>query len=92
MPGKEKDPSHFTGRPVWAEVSLSALAENYRAIREHVNPASEERKTPRKVLSIGLGTGILMAEVVKHGVAGSTCGGGRSATSSRIRSTISSST
>jgi alanine racemase len=57
MPGKKKDPSHFTGRPVWAEVSLSALAENYRAIREHVNPASEERKTPRKVLSIVKGNG-----------------------------------
>jgi alanine racemase len=57
MPGKKKNPSDFTGRPVWAEVSLSALAGNYRAIRDHVNPASEKRSTPRKVLSIVKGNG-----------------------------------
>jgi hypothetical protein len=27
------------GRPVWAEVSASALAHNLRAIRDYVNPA-----------------------------------------------------
>jgi alanine racemase len=57
MPRKKKDPRDFIGRPVWAEVSLSALAENYRAIREYVNPASEKRQTPRKVLSIVKGNG-----------------------------------
>jgi alanine racemase len=42
---------------VWAEVSVSALAENYRAIRDYINPVSEKRKTPRKVLSIVKGNG-----------------------------------
>ncbi len=42
---------------MWAEVSVSALAENYRAIRDYINPASEKRKTPRKVLSIVKGNG-----------------------------------
>jgi alanine racemase len=40
------------GRPVWAEVSTSALTQNLRAIRAHVNPPTEKRKTPRMVLSI----------------------------------------
>src|SRR5260370_15402733 len=44
-------------RPVWAEVSLSALKENLRAIRNYVNPAEEKRKTPRKILSIVKGNG-----------------------------------
>src|SRR5689334_22664260 len=44
-------------RPVWAEVSVSALTHNLRAIRDFVNPASENRKTPRKVLSIVKGNG-----------------------------------
>src|SRR5499427_7128213 len=39
-------------RPVWAEVSLGALAHNLAAIREYVNPPGEHRKTPRKILSI----------------------------------------
>jgi alanine racemase len=39
-------------RPVWAEVSLSALTHNLRAIRDYVNPKGEKRKTPRKVLAI----------------------------------------
>jgi alanine racemase len=39
-------------RPVWAEVSLSALTHNLQAIRKFVNPAEEKRKTPRKILSI----------------------------------------
>jgi alanine racemase len=43
---------NFVGRPVWAEVSLSSLTGNLQAIRDYVNPASEKRKTPRKVLSI----------------------------------------
>ena len=44
-------------RPIWAEVSLSALAENFQAIRRFVNPLSEKRKTPRKILSIVKGNG-----------------------------------
>jgi len=49
---KNSNPGDFVGRPVWAEVSLSTLAGNLRAIRDYVNPASEKRKIPRKVLSI----------------------------------------
>jgi alanine racemase len=49
---KNPSPPDFVGRPVWAEVSLSALTGNLRAICDYVNPAAEKRKTPRKVLSI----------------------------------------
>jgi alanine racemase len=45
------------GRPVWAEVSTSALTDNLRAIRDYVNPTTEQRKTPRLVLSIVKGNG-----------------------------------
>jgi alanine racemase len=45
------------GRPVWAEVSASALTHNLQAIRNYVNPADEKRKTPRLVLSIVKGNG-----------------------------------
>lgn len=48
---------HFVGRPVWAEVSLGALGHNLNAIRSYVNPASEKRQTPRKVLAIVKGNG-----------------------------------
>lgn len=44
-------------RPIWAEVSLSTLAENFRAIRKFVNPPNEKRKTPRKILCIVKGNG-----------------------------------
>ncbi len=44
-------------RPVWAEISLSALAYNFNAIRKYVNPPAEKRKTPRLVLSIVKGNG-----------------------------------
>ncbi|HXR32930.1 MAG TPA: alanine racemase [Verrucomicrobiae bacterium] len=57
MPRVKKNPADFTGRPVWAEISLSALARNFQAIRDYINPASEKRKTPRKVLSIVKGNG-----------------------------------
>ena len=40
------------GRPVWAEISRSALTFNLHSIRDFVNPREEKRKTPRKVLSI----------------------------------------
>jgi alanine racemase len=49
---KNQSSPDFIGRPVWAEVSLSALTGNLRAIRDYVNPATEKRRTPRKVLSI----------------------------------------
>ena len=54
MTRSQKNQSHpdFVGRPVWAEVSLSALTGNLRAIREYVNPPGEKRQTPRKVLCI----------------------------------------
>jgi len=45
------------GRPVWAEVSTSALTHNLRVIRDYVNPPTEQRKTPRLVLSIVKGNG-----------------------------------
>jgi alanine racemase len=48
----KKNPGDFVGRPVWAEVSLSALKHNLQAIRNYVNPTSEKRQIPRKVLSI----------------------------------------
>ncbi|HEY2459242.1 MAG TPA: alanine racemase [Candidatus Acidoferrum sp.] len=51
MAAKQKSVK-LDGRPVWAEVSESALRHNLHAIRDFVNPASEKRKTPRKVLSI----------------------------------------
>lgn len=57
MRGKKNDPNKFIGRPVWAEVSFSALADNYRTIRDYINPTSEKRKTARKVLSIVKGNG-----------------------------------
>ena len=57
MRGKKNDPNKFIGRPVWAEVSVSALADNYRSIRDYINPTSEKRITARKVLSIVKGNG-----------------------------------
>src|SRR5262250_2431248 len=45
------------GRPVWAEVSLAALTHNLHTIRDFVNPKSENRSTPRKILSIVKGNG-----------------------------------
>ena len=52
MAKTKKSPVDFAGRPVWAEVSLNALRENLAAIRGYVNPESDGRETPRKVLSI----------------------------------------
>jgi alanine racemase len=51
-----KTPS-VTGRPVWAEVSLSALTHNLHAIRDFVNPPGEKRSVPRKILSVVKGNG-----------------------------------
>jgi len=53
----QKSPRKEVRRPVWAEISLSALAYNLKAIREYVNPSQEKRKKPRLVLSIVKGNG-----------------------------------
>src|SRR6266566_9214660 len=43
----------FDGRPVWAEIRLSALAHNLKAIRWHVNPAGQSGSRPsRKILAV----------------------------------------
>src|SRR3989449_1313610 len=52
-----KSPHKEVRRPVWAEVSLSAVTYNLQAIRKYVNPPEEKRKTPRKILSIVKGNG-----------------------------------
>jgi alanine racemase len=57
MARTQKSPRKEVRRPVWADVSLSALTHNLRAIRKFVNPPEEKRKTPRKVLSIVKGNG-----------------------------------
>jgi alanine racemase len=57
MARTQKSPRKEVRRPVWAEVSLSALTHNLQAIRKYVNPPEEERKTPRKILSIVKGNG-----------------------------------
>ncbi len=57
MSRTRKNPVEFVGRPVWAEVSLSALRQNFEAIRDYVNPSADKRKTPRKVLSVVKGNG-----------------------------------
>src|ERR1700739_4995583 len=57
MARSKRNPGDFVGRPVWAEISLPALKHNLDAIRAYVNPASEKRATPRKVLCIVKGNG-----------------------------------
>ena len=57
MERAEKSLRDLKSRPIWAEVSLPALTENFRMIRKFVNPADEKRKTPRKVLCIVKGNG-----------------------------------
>jgi alanine racemase len=52
MSGKRKQTPTVNGRPVWAEVSLGALKENFEAIRRFVNPPREKRATPRKILCV----------------------------------------
>src|SRR5690242_6180521 len=44
----------FDGRPVWAEIRLSALAHNMKAIRRHVNPGETSRgaRQQRKILAV----------------------------------------
>src|SRR6202521_3429434 len=57
MARAQKSLANFNRRPVWAEISLSALAHNLHAIRDFVNPRQEKRKVPRKILSIVKGNG-----------------------------------
>ncbi len=57
MASRQKSLGKEVRRPVWAEVSLGALAYNLEAIRKYVNPPQEKRKTPRKILSIVKGNG-----------------------------------
>jgi alanine racemase len=57
MASRQKSHGKIERRPVWAEVSLSALTYNLEAIRKYVNPPHEKRKTPRKILSIIKGNG-----------------------------------
>jgi len=47
-----KNPPTLNMRPVWADVSLSALVHNFQSIRSYVNPKTEMRSTPRRVLCI----------------------------------------
>jgi alanine racemase len=57
MARTQKSPRKEVRRPVWAEIDLGALAENFHAIRKFVNPPEEKRKTPRKILCIVKGNG-----------------------------------
>jgi len=57
MAHTQKNPRKEATRPVWAEVSFSALTHNLQAIRKYVNPPEEKRKSPRKVLCIVKGNG-----------------------------------
>jgi alanine racemase len=57
MAGRQKSLDKEVRRPVWAEISLSALTHNLQAIQKYVNPPEEKRKTPRKILSIVKGNG-----------------------------------
>jgi alanine racemase len=57
MAQADKSLRNLKSRPIWAEVSLSTLAENFRSIRKFVNPPEEKRKTPRKILCIVKGNG-----------------------------------
>jgi alanine racemase len=57
MARTQKSPRKEVRRPVWADVSLTALTHNLHAIRKYVNPSEEKRKAPRKVLSIVKGNG-----------------------------------
>jgi alanine racemase len=52
MSGARAKEVKFSGRPVWAEIHLSALADNFRAIRKYVNPPGERLREPRKVLAV----------------------------------------
>lgn len=57
MATKREKKIDFERRPVWAEISLGALKHNLDTIRAFVNPKTEKRKIPRKVLCIVKGNG-----------------------------------
>jgi alanine racemase len=42
----------FEGRPIWAEIRLSALTRNLRAIKKRVNPPGTPRSARRKILAV----------------------------------------
>ncbi|HET8966257.1 MAG TPA: alanine racemase [Candidatus Acidoferrum sp.] len=64
----QKKSVSVNGRPVWAEISHSALTHNLHTIRDFVNPKSERLPAPRKVLCIvkGNGYGHGGPQVAKH--------------------------
>jgi alanine racemase len=57
MATKREKKIDFERRPVWAEISLGALKHNLDTIRAFVNPKTEKRKIPRRVLCIVKGNG-----------------------------------
>jgi alanine racemase len=57
MASNQKTPRKEASRPIWADVSLGTLADNFRLIRKFVNPPEEKPKTPRKILCIVKGNG-----------------------------------
>src|SRR5260370_16484189 len=52
MSGARAKEVKFSGRPVWAEITVSALADNFRAIRKSVTPPGDRLREPRKVLAV----------------------------------------
>ncbi len=52
MSGAPKKEVKFQGRPVWAEINLSALVDNFHAIRKYVNPPGEHLSEPRKIMAV----------------------------------------
>jgi alanine racemase len=57
MATKREKKIDFERRPVWAEISLGALKHNLDTIRAFVNPKTEKRKIPRRILCIVKGNG-----------------------------------
>ena len=54
----------FDGRPIWAEVSLGALVQNFRAIRRHVNPeAASGKRSPRRMV-----LAVIKSNAYGHGI------------------------
>src|SRR5437879_13536056 len=51
MTRTQKVEVRLNGRPVWAEVRLSALEHNFRAIQRHVNPPAQRGRW-RRVLAV----------------------------------------
>ena len=68
----------FNGRPVWAEIRLSALAHNIKAIQRHINPGGihSPSRPRRKILAVvkanayGHGAVPVARALARSGVAG----------------------